>query len=334
MFQTDLNHFLQSFANDWLTNFMILMTRLGYAGFLLLFSVVLVFAFDFKKGFLILQILLWTALITLFFKNLFAYPRPFHVDPSLKMLDAELPDQSQRLSTPKDAPDFFSPLPAEVVTHFQQQKDISYGLPSGHTSVAAALWRSLMYFYTRLWLHYMCIALIVLVPLSRIYLGVHFLGDVLLGYAIGFGTLALFYYTSIRKMTWEELLSQKIWQTNLVGFGYLIGLPILFTFVLKGRESVLASYLLGINLAYILLKIKGLPIKQGGFWQGLGRVVVAVSLFLLSSLIITQILKALGLAENIGALYIQNLLAIFIFLWGGVELSVKLGWYKRELAEA
>ncbi len=68
-----------------------------------------------------------------------------------------------------------------------------FSFPSGHSMVAVALYGFLMYvssrFIQRVWVRRLVILtlglLIALIGLSRLYLGVHYLSDVLAGYLIG-----------------------------------------------------------------------------------------------------------------------------------------------------
>ena len=77
--------------------------------------------------------------------------RPFTVDPRIKMLD-----------TVNDA-----------------------AFPSGHTQGAVVVWGYLATAFKRRWLTILAIVMMVFIPLSRIYLGVHYPTDVLGGYVIG-----------------------------------------------------------------------------------------------------------------------------------------------------
>jgi membrane-associated phospholipid phosphatase len=72
----------------------------------------------------------------------------------------------------------------------------SFSTPSGHAQTSAALFGYLAWFLAdkrrgRLWAALLGL-LIVLVSLSRVYLGVHFLGDVLWGAAVGLSLAALY----------------------------------------------------------------------------------------------------------------------------------------------
>ena len=73
------------------------------------------------------------------------------------------------------------PHPADVrVLGFEP----SPGFPSGHAQGALTLWGYLAFALRRRWLTWLAVVLILLISLSRLYLGVHFPGDVLGGWAI------------------------------------------------------------------------------------------------------------------------------------------------------
>lgn len=61
----------------------------------------------------------------------------------------------------------------------------SFGLPSGHAQNAAVLWGRLAIAVRRKWATWVLLLVIFLIGLSRLYLGVHFLSDVLVGWLIG-----------------------------------------------------------------------------------------------------------------------------------------------------
>ena len=61
------------------------------------------------------------------------------------------------------------------------------GLPSGHAQNAAFFWGVLGLYVSKPVVWVACVTVILLVAFSRLYLGVHFLDDVLLGLALGAG---------------------------------------------------------------------------------------------------------------------------------------------------
>ena len=80
MFQTEPIIYLQSLGNQWFTHFMIQITNMGTTQFLVPIIVVAIFGVDFKKGFLLFQLFLWTNMVTETLKILVGFPRPDFVD--------------------------------------------------------------------------------------------------------------------------------------------------------------------------------------------------------------------------------------------------------------
>lgn len=81
---------------------------------------------------------------------------------------------------------FFGPRPYWVSAQVKAlSAETSFGVPSGHAQVSTGLWGMLASQVGRPWAWGAAIVLIVLIGLSRLYLGVHFLHDVLLGWLLG-----------------------------------------------------------------------------------------------------------------------------------------------------
>lgn len=86
-----------------------------------------------------------------------------------------------------------------------------FSTPSGHAQTSATLFGQVAWFAAdkrrgRLWVGLLALT-VVLVGLSRVYLGVHFPGDILWGSAVGLGLLALYTGLKPRLLPWLKTLS-------------------------------------------------------------------------------------------------------------------------------
>jgi membrane-associated phospholipid phosphatase len=136
---------------DVFTSPMKFFTFLGTEEFYLLIMPAMLWCWDARLGFRIGLILLTSDGINGFFKIAFGSPRPYWVSSEVNGLSAET----------------------------------SFGLPSGHSQTAVAVWGRLAAWLRRRWAYIVLGLLIFFISISRLYLGVHFPTDVLLGWAIG-----------------------------------------------------------------------------------------------------------------------------------------------------
>ncbi|MCP5048244.1 MAG: phosphatase PAP2 family protein, partial [bacterium] len=204
MFQTEIIHFLQSFSNDVLTFIFRLFSDIGHTTAIMPVVVAITVGLHFRIGVVMMHTALWTGVTTTYLKEVFALPRPVNVDSSLQMLTTGSPNPSPFNSM--GAGGFFEALPGHVVEYLRSHRIDSFGLPSGHTSTAVAVWGSIYLYFARWtelipalagkknrggkekkqWGHMVAIVFLIAIPFSRMYLGRHFLGDVLGGYLLGF----------------------------------------------------------------------------------------------------------------------------------------------------
>jgi len=96
--------------------------------------------------------------------------------------------------------------------------ETSFGFPSNHAQSAACIWGFMAASLRRRWIWGIGLILIVLIGLSRIYLGVHFLSDVLGGWIIGALLAWIFYRVEITLRPWMERRSL----TELVGLAFAV----------------------------------------------------------------------------------------------------------------
>lgn len=81
----------------------------------------------------------------------------------------------------------------EYLRVLDEAKDGATGtsFPSGHSQSAGSLYTSLIILFKNKWIRIISAILLVLVPISRVYLGVHFPGDIVVGVLLGIGTSLL-----------------------------------------------------------------------------------------------------------------------------------------------
>ena len=332
MFQTDLNHFFQAFENPALTAFMRFITALGYMEFFMLFLLIFLLAIDFKKGFILFQVLMWTAAVTFIAKNYFDLPRPFHVDNTLQFLDGQLPDANTFDFARRGATSFWGTLPPEVLTATRNAEHLENGFPSGHTSIAIALWGTLLCLYQeKKWVTGICIVLMVLIPISRIYLGVHFLADVVGGIVLGGVMWFLTYQLVLQKDRLRAFLQQDRFPIGANSYTFFLVLaPLLFLAILPSRVYIIPALMLSFGLGFLLLGQKGIPLDEGTIGMRIGRTLLGAFVFGGVGYLLKLLTTAAGVDGMAIGDFLQNLLAGLAFLWGATELSIRLGWFNRK----
>jgi hypothetical protein len=96
----------------------------------------------------------------------------------------------------------------------------SYGWPSGHSQIAVTLWGLLAYELKNKWATVGAIIIIILIALSRMYLGVHDLGDVFAGLIIGAIILSTWHYAAINN--WYDKLTERHWLVLIIIFQLML----------------------------------------------------------------------------------------------------------------
>lgn len=332
MFQTEIIIFLQSFSSDFLTNFFKFWTRIGYPSWISVILIIILFGIKFREGFILTHTVLWTTIITTLLKNLFSLPRPVNVDSHVKLLGENYPHPTPFESM--GAKHFFGRLPQEVVDALRSDPIDSWSFPSGHTSNAAALWGLLMLMFRKRWLSAVALVMIVFIPLSRMYLGRHFLADIMGGYLVGWIMVFVFYAFVFRANWIMDLFDKRYHRTKrnlntVVFLGYLFLLP-LFLLLIPIIPADFIAILLGLNLGFLLLWRQGIPRDSGTFLQRAARVFIALGLFFGVDRGLEAIHRLLFQSEPKVASLMRMAIASFILMWGATEFNIKLGLFKRK----
>jgi len=169
---------------SWLEAPMKFFSFLGSEEFFILALPVIYWSLDASVGLRVGVILLVSGGINDLFKLAFHSPRPYWVDSGIK------------------------PLAAET----------SFGLPSGHAQISVSVWGTVAANLRRRLAWVGAIFLMVIIGLSRPFLGVHFFGDVFGGWLLGALILGLFlrYWKPVADWAKQQPLTMQVFYAFLV----------------------------------------------------------------------------------------------------------------------
>ena len=150
----EILYFLQSIRNPVLDAIMLLVTRLGEETAFLVLALMVFWCVDKRKGYYIMSVGFIGTVTSQFMKLACRIPRPWVLDENFTVVgDAK-----------------------EAAT--------GYSFPSGHSQSGVGTLGGIAAVTKHKWLKITCIVLAVLIPFSRMYLGVHTPADVLVGSAL------------------------------------------------------------------------------------------------------------------------------------------------------
>jgi membrane-associated phospholipid phosphatase len=142
-------------------------TFMGEEDFFMILLPLLLWCVDLAVGIRVSVVFLLSTYGNEYLKQLFGHPRPFELDDSVRLHDAE-----------------------------------GYGLPSGHSESAVVVWGTIAAEFRKRWMWVVAVSLMVLIGFSRIYLGVHFPTDVLGGWMVGAVVLLMYIALGRRFEAW------------------------------------------------------------------------------------------------------------------------------------
>jgi len=220
---------LQQWSGPVLDSLFKAFTWMGNEGCYLLILPFVYWCIDRGYGARLAVLLLFSVYLNAVVKSLAHQPRPFQYDPAVKMM-------------------------VNVG---------GGGFPSGHTQGTVVVWGFLMSRFQRPWVWTIGMVMMVFVPLSRSYLGVHFPTDLLGGYVIG--AILLLLWLRLESPI-EKWLSGKglLWQ-----LGAAVGIPLFLVTIFIARETYIlvpAGTLMGLGVG-ILLERRWIGFEAEGSWN-------------------------------------------------------------------
>lgn len=278
---SQINILFQSLGN-WLFYPMRFFSFLGDEEFYLFIMPAIYWCFDSRLGLKLGLLLMFSNGMNGIFKFVFHSPRPFWIN-------------------------------EKVIAYIHET---SFGVPSGHSQHAVVMWGYIATLTKKIWLRWILILVFIMVGLSRIYLGAHFILDVMVGWVIGGLVLFLFIYVENKYgkkiASWKK--SQQINSGLLVSFLVLV-IPFLLV-ILNNNWEFDPNYLINVNRVFEgntpnPFSLDGV-ITAAGAWFGLVVGVVIVSqqipLGKITSSINRRIIR-----------FIIGLIGVMIF-WAGLKV--------------
>lgn len=336
MFQTQIILYLQSFATSGLTSLVRAITELGnekiLAGMLLLIT----FGVSYRKGILIMQSFQWTLMLTSALKNLFIMPRPTYVNGNIQNLQHNYFDETPFLSS--GAESFLGWIDPKILITFRSQNYADFGFPSGHTSAAAALWGGIALVFQKRSLSRIAVVIALLVAFSRMYLGRHFLGDVVGGLTLAgliiFITHFFFHKLGFKQSIFDQgTFALKVKLPNILSIGFMFVLPLLLALVSADIFGDSAGYLVGANTALLLVLSIGMPEDTGSVVQRGLRLLLGVGLFFVVEYIVMAGIDLFNLSQiDFLTEFLPAFSATFFSLAGTILIGYKLKIYRKQAA--
>lgn len=186
----ELLYWFESIRNPVLDVLMSLVTHLGEETFFMVGALFVFWCVDKRKGYYLLSVGFVGTLMNQWIKIAARVPRPWVKDPNFTIVESARAEAA------------------------------GYSFPSGHTQTAVGFFGGAARFTRETWLRVVCIVIAVLVPVSRMYLGVHTPADV--GVALVTAVVLVF--------VMYPLIENTLWFPNriYVILGVMLGFSLLF----------------------------------------------------------------------------------------------------------
>lgn len=154
-------YFLEGLRTPWMDTIMSVLTHLGGETAFLVTALVLFWCADKRQGYYLMAVGFLGTLANQFLKLACRIPRPWVRDPQFTIVESARADAG------------------------------GYSFPSGHSQTSVGTFGAIAMCNSRKWLRAACISVCVIIPFSRMYLGVHTPADVLVGSGMAIGFLLI-----------------------------------------------------------------------------------------------------------------------------------------------
>ncbi len=171
------------------------------------------------------------------------------------------------------------PRPFDLDSRIGPDREIGYGIPSGHAQHTMVEWGLIANWIANPWFTALAVILIVLIGLSRIYLGVHFPTDVLAGWALAGLILLLHIRYAERVATRLATLALGVQIAAVAAVSLLFVL--VYALALDDRFLIaVAGLFFGAGSGIALCRRYLVAPEGGTWWQRLLRYVLGIAVLL------------------------------------------------------
>lgn len=274
MFEVDANLWLQQFQAPWFVLLMKLMSELGRSWVFTPILVLLAFGARLRPALGVMLALVLVGAVTDSVKMGLALPRPSEVDARV----LEKGRTGEHVVADGAAKSFWALPDEQAIAAIRATGKDDYGFISGHVSTAAALAISLALVFgarrRRWWL--LAFAWPILMALSRMHLGRHFLGDVIGGFIAGVAAAWLAWAV----LRWVEPAARRPLATRwLILAGAVLGVALL-SLAWPVLNIYHAGSLGGLLLCLAWVDARALPDAARGPWRRIGSAACALAFVL------------------------------------------------------
>ncbi len=296
--------FFESIRNPFLDTFFSLVTKFGEETLFILLGLLFFWCINKKQGYYILFIGFLGTVVNQFLKLWFRIPRPWVKDETFTIVESARAEAT------------------------------GYSFPSGHTQTAVGNFGAVARARSEKWLKVVCIILCVLVPISRMYLGVHTPADVLVSLLVATVLVFLLYPVLGWAMSKKKNMRVFIGIMTAIAAAYLLFVELYsfpadidlenFESGLKNGYKILGC-ILGIWLAYEVDEGYTHFDTKGSFWVQVLKLAVG----LLPVLGIKALLKQ-PLYDLCGGLAVADGIRYFLIAgFAGAVWPMTFKWFAK-----
>lgn len=252
LFSEDIIRYLQSLGNPFFDNLFKAITTIGSQPVYFLLASLIFWCFSKRTGIRAFYVILFSAFAAILIKNLFSMPRP---------------------------PEYL---------HKIQENE--FGFPSGHAQVSSGFWGYAGLSAKNKFIVFAGIIAIMSVSFSRVYLGVHYVGDVAGGIIFGLSVALIFFKI-------EPVMTSRLERLGSISkYSVAVALPVILVAIaamqpgLLKEQAEIGLVMAGIGVGYLLEEERVRLTDAKNNKQRIKRAIVGVAIlgiiYLISSMLL------------------------------------------------